>query len=129
MSISVKSKKAKARKLQNWAAKKISEVTGFSVQKDGDIEGRSMGQSGVDVILRGKAKEKFPFAVETKWQENTSLYKWLKQVKDNQGDFKYWLLIHKKNNSKPVAIMDASDFFTIYKDLLETGFDIKKEKL
>lgn len=64
MSISVKSRKAKARRLQQWVAQKISDITGIECGKDEDIESREMGQSGVDIKLRGDAKYMFPFSVE-----------------------------------------------------------------
>ena len=62
--ISVKSAKAKARRLQDWTAKRISEITGIPVEKDGDVEPRQMGQAGVDVILRGEALKLVPFSIE-----------------------------------------------------------------
>ena len=88
-----RTRKAKGRKLQQEIARRISEVTGIPVEKDGDIESRPMGQSGPDVILRGKAAEKFPFVVEAKFQERWNIHKWIQQARQHG---KNWLLFCKK---------------------------------
>ena len=114
--IQVSSRKSKGREFQKFICKKISENTGISwgYEDDKEIQPRLMGQSGVDIVLRGKAKECFPFAVEAKNQENLSLWKTIEQAQANQGDFKFWIVIHKKNGKKPIAIMDLDSFFSLY---------------
>lgn len=119
MSIKIKSRKAKGRKLQNWAAKKISKVLNIPVEKDGDIESRSMGMSGVDVILRGKAIKMFPFSIECKAQETWSVPAWVRQAQDNEKEGTHWLLICKKNREKPIVILDADIFFKLYEKVLK----------
>lgn len=116
--ISIQSAKAKGRKLQQEIAKKVAKVTGCEYGKDLDIDSRPMGQAGTDVILRGKAKELFPFACETKACESWNPHQWIEQAKSNVGEFKTWLLFAKRRNSKPVVIMDAEMFFELYKELL-----------
>ena len=54
--ISIASRKAKARKCQQWAAKKISDLIGLPWGSEEQIARREMGQSGVDVRLIGKDK-------------------------------------------------------------------------
>ena len=119
MSISVKSRKAKARKLQNWVAKKISELLNMPYGKDEMIAPREMGASGTDVRLIGTAKELFPYSVECKNQETWSIPSWIKQAKDNELEGTCWLLFCKKNRCKPVIVMDAEKFFEIYKKTLK----------
>jgi len=120
--IKISSGKAKARRLQNWVAKKISEITGIDCGKDCMIEGREMGQSGVDVKLYGVAKEKFPFSVECKYQETWSIPAFIKQAKENKEKGTDWLLVLKKNRHEEIVIMDADAFFDIYDTHLKLFF-------
>lgn len=118
------SAKAKGRLLQQWAAKKISEITGIPWGKDELISSREMGQSGTDVRLIGQAKELFPFAIECKNQESWSLPAWIKQAKSNLQPNTNWLLLFKKNRHEEIACMDAAAFFEIYNEYLK----MKNEK-
>lgn len=119
MSITIAARKAKARRLQNWVAEKISKLLGIPWGKDKEIQGREMGQSGVDVKLYGKALELFPFSIECKWQETWSIPAWIKQAQENRLDNTDWLLICKKNREDPIIIMDAEAFFKLYKEILK----------
>ena len=114
-----RSAKNKGRILQVWIAKQISKITGIECGKDLDIESRQMGQSGVDVLLRGRAAELFPYSIEAKNQESWSLPAWIKQSKGNMKPNTDWLLFCKKNYHEEIVVMDASRFFELYKRLLE----------
>lgn len=105
------SAKAKGRKLQNWVAEKISKITGIEWGKDCMIQGREMGQSGVDVKLYGPAKEKFPFSVECKNQESWSVPAWVKQAKTNVMKGTDWLLVISKNRHEEIVVMNGDAFF------------------
>ncbi len=120
--ISIASRKAKARNLQNWMGKKVAEITGCPFGKDELVQGREMGQSGVDVKLYGIAKEKFPFSVECKNQETWSLPAWVKQAKENNIKGTDWLLAIKKNHHEEIVVMDAKAFFDIYEQYLRLVF-------
>ena len=113
------SKKAKGRKLQVWVCQKLSDISGIPYIKDGDIDNRPMGQSGVDVIIRGKALDILPFSIECKNQQSWSLPEWIRQTKENVKEGTDWLLFFKKNNHEEIVAMDASYFFKLYKELLE----------
>jgi hypothetical protein len=119
MATTTRSRKAKGRRFQNEVANRIGELLNIPVEKDGDIESRPMGQSGVDIILRGKAKELFSFATEIKNQETFSIPAWVKQAKANQGDFKYWMLAITKNRWDKLVILDMDTFFELYKKVLK----------
>ncbi len=93
--ISVQSAKAKGRRLQQWAMRKISELTGIPCGKDELIASREMGQSGTDVRLIGKAQKVFPWSVECKNQQTWSIPKWIIQAKENQKKGTNWLLFVK----------------------------------
>lgn len=124
MAISIKSRKAKGRLLQNWVAKKVSDLLGIPWGKDEAIQGREMGQQGTDLKLYGEAKEKFNFSVECKACESWALPTWINQAKDNQLKGTYWLLVCKKNREKPIIVIDAEAFFEIQDELIKL-----KEKL
>ena len=115
--ITVKSGKARGRKFQQWTANEISKVIGIPCGKDLDIESRPGGQSGTDIILRGRAKELFPFAIENKNQEKWSVHEWIKQAKSN-AEGNNWLLFCKRNHMKPIVVLDADKFFEIIGEVL-----------
>lgn len=116
----VQSLKSKGRRLQQWTAKKISEITKIPCGKDELIESREMGQKGVDIKLYGKAKEMFPFSVENKYQEAWNIPKWIRDAKSNQAKGTDWLLIIKRNRHEEIVVMDAKAFFDIYEQLIQT---------
>lgn len=114
--ISVASRKAKGRKLQKQIAKFISKITNIPVEKDGDIEPRPMGQTGRDVILRGKAKELFTFhGIECKNQEKFSIWDAIKQAGEHGGKP---IVFFKRNKSDIYVVLTAEDFFDLYKKTL-----------
>lgn len=121
MAISIKSRKAKARRLQNWVAEKISDLLGIPCGKDKEIQGREMGQSGTDVRLMGKARELFKYSVECKFCESWAIPAWIKQAKSNQDEGTDWLLFIKKNRHEEIVVMDAEAFFRLCKKAIGKG--------
>ena len=114
--ISVSARKAKGRKLQQWACQKISNLTGYEWGSSGDdkpIESRPMGQKGVDVRMESQVQKVFPFSIECKWQESWSIPAWINQAKENQKDGTDWLLICRRSRDKEIVVMDAEAFFSI----------------
>lgn len=114
--ISISSRKAKARVLQNWIAEQISKL--FDIPWGGTedflIEPRKMGQPGVDVILKGEVAKKFPFSIEAKNCEAWRVQGDIEQAKKNEKKNTFWLLFYKKNNAKPVVLLDAEVFFGLF---------------
>ena len=120
LAIKTSSAKAKGRKLQQWVCKRISERFGFPYDQQDDqcmIHSREMGQQGTDVVLRGEALMRFPFAIECKNQESMSLVDSVNQARDNlKPPYKYWMLVHKRKRfKKPIVIMDFDDFLELYR--------------
>lgn len=115
--------KAKGRVLQYWVAKKIAELFNIEFESNNDlcpVKSRAMGQHGVDVyITDAKLAELFPLDVEAKNTEKVPVYSFITQAKANAKKEDSWLVIHKKNRSRPIAILDASKFFEIYAELLK----------
>lgn len=113
--ISVSSRKSKGRGLQQTVAKEFSERTGIPWGYDNqEIQPRQMGGAGTDIILTGKARELIPFDVECKNTESFSFKSVIEQAVSNTEEGRTWLIVHKRNGMKPVAILDMEDFFNIF---------------
>jgi hypothetical protein len=119
MSIKISSRKAKGRFLQNHVAKRLSEIfeVNFNNQDDhSDIKTRTMGCSGTDIIIQNKeVYNQFKFDVECKAVEKFNLYEAIKQAKLNTKEMRNWLVIHKRKNDKPIAILDFEVFLNLIK--------------
>jgi len=120
MAIKIRSRKNKGKRLQNTTAERISKMLEIPWGADKDIESRTMGLSGVDIILRGEALKLFPFSIENKNCEKwNDILKWIEQAKYNQKKGTDWMLICKKNRMEPVVIMDMEQFFKLYERILK----------
>jgi len=108
------SRKAKGRELQKWVCEQVSTLTGIPYdQKDDEslIRSREMGQSGTDVVLRGEAAKRFPFAVECKNHEQISLAAFVRQARANTPEGRKMLLVLKnKALLKPVVVLEWETF-------------------
>ena len=65
------SAKAKGRKLQQWMRTLLIEKLEIHPE---DIESRSMGAGGEDLIMARAAREKFPLSIECKNQEKVNVW-------------------------------------------------------
>lgn len=65
------SAKAKGRRLQQWVRDQLIEH--LEVHPE-DIESRSMGAGGEDLIMARDARKKFPFSIECKNQEKLNIW-------------------------------------------------------
>ena len=104
--MNTQSAKAKGRKLQQWVRDTI--ISACKV-KDDDVQSRSMGAAGEDIMLSPNARAKFPYSVECKNQERISIWKAYDQAGTNAGCHEP-LLIIKRNNSRALAVVDAQHF-------------------
>jgi hypothetical protein len=120
MAITVASRKAKGRKLQNWMCEKISNLLDIPWGLDEDYEIRSQlgGQRGVDVIMSPRVRKMFPFSIECKNQETWTVHKDINQAKANVKDGTDWLLVYKRNCNNPVVVLDAEVFIKLIGDKL-----------
>ena len=73
----VQSAKAKGRNLQKWTRERLIEELEIHVE---DIESRSMGASGEDLIMARAARKKFPYSIECKNQERVNVWESYKQA-------------------------------------------------
>ena len=107
------SAKAKGRRFQQWVRDKLIEVLDIHPE---DIESRSMGAGGEDLIMARAAREKFPYSVECKNQEKINLWESYNQARQNSKNHEP-VVILKRNNSKPLILVDAEYFVKLHQDV------------
>ena len=105
------SKKAKGRRLQQWVRDLLIEK--LEVHPE-DIESRSMGAGGEDLIMSRSAREKLPYSIECKNQESLNIWKSYEQAQQNSGNYEP-IVILKRNNVKPLVLVDADYFVELHK--------------
>ena len=106
------SAKSKGRKLQQWFRDLLIEK--LEVHPE-DIESRSMGAGGEDLIMARAARHKFPYSIECKNQESVNVWKCYKQAEENSGDYEP-IVVLKRNNTKPLVLIDADYFVRLHND-------------
>ncbi len=113
--IKVSSAKAKGRELQQWVCRQLSSVFGVPYNQQDDqcpIHAREMGQSGVDVILRGELRKKFPFAIECKNANELNLTSAIQQAMNNgKKEGLRWMLIFRTKALAEVVVMVSWETF------------------
>ena len=107
------SAKAKGRRFQQWVRDQLIEELGVHPE---DIESRSMGAGGEDLIMALAAREKFPYSIECKNQESLNIWKSYEQAKANSGEHEPVVFI-KRNNQKPLVVVDAEYFVRLHGDV------------
>ena len=104
------SAKAKGRRLQQWFRDLLIEKLDIHPE---DIESRSMGAGGEDLIMARAAREKFPYSIECKNQESINVWKSYEQAQENSKDYEP-VVILKRNNTKPLVLVDAEYFVKLH---------------
>ena len=100
------SAKGKGRRFQQWVRDMLIEHRNVHPE---DIESRSMGAGGEDIIMARDARKKFPFSIECKNVEKLNVYEAYAQAVANSGDHEP-ILFMKKNRKKPLVVVDAEWF-------------------
>ncbi len=106
------SAKQKGRKLQQWMRDLL--IKKLDIHPE-DLESRSMGSQGEDLIMARAAREKFPLSIECKNQESVNVWKSYEQAAQNSGEYEPVVVI-KRNQSKPLVIIDAEYFVSMFKE-------------
>jgi len=101
--------KAKGRNLQKWVREQLIEQLDIHPE---DIESRSMGAGGEDLIMARAARQKFPFSVECKNVEKLNVWEAYEQAKANCGSYEP-IVVMKKNHKKPLVVIDAENFIKL----------------
>ncbi len=108
----VQSAKAKGRRLQQWVRDKLIEMLDVHPE---DIESRSMGAGGEDLIMARAARQKFPHSIECKNVEKLNIWDAYEQASANCGDYEPIVVI-KKNGKKPLVVIDAEYYIQLFGD-------------
>ena len=106
------SAKAKGRRLQQWFRDQLIEK--LEVHPE-DVESRSMGAGGEDLIMARAAREKFPHSIECKNVEKLNVWEAYEQAKANCGKYEP-IVVMKKNHKKPLIVVDAEYFIELFED-------------
>ena len=104
------SAKAKGRRLQQWFRDLLIENLGVHPE---DIESRSMGAGGEDLIMARAAREKFPYSIECKNVEKLNVWDAYSQACENSGKYEP-IVVMKKNGKKPLVVIDADYFVALH---------------
>ena len=108
--VTTQSATAKGRSLQQWVRDFLIEKLDIHPE---DIESRSMGAGGEDLIMARAAREKFPYSIECKNQESINLWKSYEQAQENSKDYEP-VVVLKRNNTKPLVLVDAEYFVKLH---------------
>jgi len=113
INMKTQSAKAKGRRLQQWFRDLLIEKLDVHPE---DIESRSMGAGGEDLIMARAARKKFPYSIECKNQESVNVWKAYEQAEENSGDYEP-IVVLKRNKSKPLVLVDADYFVRLHNEL------------
>ena len=111
MMMKTQSRKAKGRRLQQQFMQLLIEKLDIDPE---DIESRSMGAGGEDLIMSRAARDKFPYSVECKNQERMNIWQAWEQANANKGIYEP-LVVIKKNGVRPLIVVDAENFLEMIK--------------
>lgn len=106
------SAKNKGRKLQQWVVERLVETLNIHPE---DIESRSMGAGGEDIVMARAARQLFPYSIECKNQERLNIWSAYKQAEENKGNYEPIVVI-KKNKHKPLVVIDAEYFIGLHNE-------------
>ena len=109
-----KSRKAKARYLQNLVKDRIFELYPSLTKKD--IRTSTTGENGADVkLLTLAARKLFPYSIECKNRsDNKQIYSYYNQARKHSSLEP--LLVIKTTRQKPLAIIDLEHLFELQED-------------
>ena len=111
MMMKTQSRKAKGRRLQQQFRDLLIEKLDIDPE---DIESRSMGAGGEDLIMSKAARHKFPYSIECKNQERMNIWSAWEQANSNKGIYEP-LVVIKKNGISPLVVLDAENFLEMIK--------------
>jgi len=106
------SAKAKGRRLQQKFMQLLIEKLDIDPE---DIESRSMGAGGEDLIMSKAARSKFPYSVECKNQERLNIWTAWEQASNNSGVYEPIVVI-KRNGVPPLVVLEAENFLDYVKE-------------
>jgi hypothetical protein len=103
----------KGKKLQDWVRDQLFKL--FPHLEEDDVRSAFRGEHGEDLKLSPLARRSFPFSIECKNVEKLSFWASWKQCEANSGKHTP-IMVLKKNNKKPVVVLDAEFFLNEFFD-------------
>lgn len=110
--MNTRSAKDKGRRLQQWVRQMLIEILDVHPE---DVESRSMGAGGEDLIMARAARQKFPHSIECKNVERLNVWDAYDQAVTNAGDYEP-IVVMKKNRKKPLVVVDAEYFIKLFEN-------------
>ena len=107
------SAKNKGRRFQQWVRDQLINLLNIHPE---DIESRSMGASGEDLILARSAREKFPYSIEAKNVERINIWEAWKQATSNCNNHEPIVFL-TRNRQEPLVIVRAEHFLLLIREL------------
>ena len=111
------SAKNKGRILQKWVRDEILKT--FETLHEDDVRSTSMGATGEDVQLSHAARTLVPFQIECKNKATSQIHTYYEQAKTH-GNHKA-LVIVKMDRKEPLAVLNATTFFELLKQINENS--------
>jgi hypothetical protein len=109
--------KAKGRRLQNLVRDKLRKVfvetTKIPRLDEDDIKSQTMGMGGEDIVLSPIARKYIPYSIECKNVERVNIWNALKQAESNTKEETKPVLIIKRNNTKPYAVIELNHWIDL----------------
>ena len=112
MAISIRARKSKGRRLQNYIRDVFRSIFKETLE-EGDVESRQMGGAGTDVVLSPLAKKLIPFDIECKNVEKFNINSTIKQAKDNSKEGRIPLIVFTKNQDEVYVGLTLLDFLRV----------------
>lgn len=119
---SVKSRKAKGRRLQNYVCTTLFDSfreVSPSLEPD-DVKSQTMGMCGEDIVLSPAAQKLIRYSFECKNQERLDLWGSLQQAEDNCND-RMPVLVFKRNRSNTYAALPFEELIRLMKNDARSG--------
>lgn len=104
--------KAKGRTFQQFVCKQILKV--FPQLEPDDVQSRSMGAGGEDIMLSPAARKALPCSFECKNVEKLNVWAAFDQTKANAKKY-HPVLVMKKNRHSPLVVIDLDYFLDLVK--------------
>ena len=108
---SVKSAKAKGRKLQNFVRDELR--TAFPELEEDDIKSQTMGMTGEDIVLSPAARKLIPYSFECKNVERLQFWSSVEQAEANCKKGVVPAVVVKKNRKNPYIAIPLGCFIEI----------------
>ena len=116
---SVKSSKAKGRRLQNFVRDKLREIfitqwTKLPRLEEDDIKSQTMGMTGEDIVMSPAAKKIIPYSFECKNVEKLNIWSALEQA-DTNCEGRTPVVVFKRNHSKTYVAIEFNEWLDTIK--------------